>query len=111
MRKQQSTSELLSTSRWAEFLCIAAQTATRLNLLSATWAVPGPEEQRTVWIQNTLSLGRIGVSEGLARQAASLEGWRLTPQTLTLEFDSAGNLPVLTQIGPSERIARPRPCN
>ena len=57
---------------------------------------PGLEEQRTVWIQNTLSLGRIGVSEGLAREATSLEGWRLTPQTLVPEFDSAGNLPVLT---------------
>jgi hypothetical protein len=51
-----------------------------------------PEKQRTVWIRNTLSLGRIGLSERLAYEAASLEGWRLTQESVTLQFDAAGNV-------------------
>ena len=53
---------------------------------------PRPEEQRAVWIRNTLSLGRIGISESLARDAVDLEGWRLTPEALTVEFDATGNV-------------------
>jgi hypothetical protein len=53
---------------------------------------PMPDEQRMVWIRNTLSLGRIGISEKLARQAEHLPGWRLMPEALTLEFDSVGNV-------------------
>jgi len=53
---------------------------------------PAPEEQRTVWIRNTLSLGRIGISETLAREAEDIPGWRLMPEALTLKFDSAGNV-------------------
>jgi hypothetical protein len=53
---------------------------------------PMPDEQRTVWIRNTLSLERIGISERLAREAASLPGWRLMPEAHVLEFDSSGNL-------------------
>lgn len=52
---------------------------------------PKPEDQRLVWVRNTLSLGRIAVSENLAREAASLGNWQLTPETRTPEFDSAGN--------------------
>ena len=53
---------------------------------------PAPDEQRTVWIRNTLNLARIGVSERLACESADLTGWRLTPQALTLEFDASGNV-------------------
>jgi hypothetical protein len=63
-----------------------------LDLALGYLGSPRPEDQRTVWIRNTLSLGRIGISEGLAREAAALDGWRLTPETLTLEFDSVGDV-------------------
>jgi len=53
---------------------------------------PAPEEQRTVWIRNTLNLARIGVSERLAREATSLQGWRLRPEALSVEFDASGNV-------------------
>ncbi len=53
---------------------------------------PRPEMQRIVWIRNTLSLGRIGISEVLAGEAAALPGWRLVPETLVPEFDSFGNV-------------------
>jgi Domain of unknown function (DUF362) len=53
---------------------------------------PAPEEQRIVWICNTLSLGRIGISQSLARDAADLQGWRLTPEALTIDFDATGNV-------------------
>ena len=46
----------------------------------------------TVWIRNTLNLERIGVSERLAREATSLQGWRLRPEALSLEFDLSGNV-------------------
>jgi len=53
---------------------------------------PAPEEQRTEWVRNTLSLGRIGVSEQLAREAVELKGWRLLPDAATVEFDADGDV-------------------
>ncbi len=53
---------------------------------------PAPEEQRMVWVRNTLSLGRIGISEKLTQEAADLKGWRLMPEALTVEFDATGNV-------------------
>lgn len=53
---------------------------------------PDPEEQRVVWIRNTLNLNRIAVSKSLAREAGSRAGWRLDPKPLAPEFDAAGNL-------------------
>ena len=53
---------------------------------------PEPSEQQIVWIRNTLSLGRIGISAALARQAAGLENWALLEGTHSAEFDAAGNL-------------------
>jgi hypothetical protein len=53
---------------------------------------PGPEEQRVVWIRNTLSLNRLLISAPLRRDAGKLPGWRLAPQELRPEFDSEGNL-------------------
>lgn len=54
---------------------------------------PEPDEQRVVWIRNTLNLGRLAISESLAREAAALKGWRLTPETHRTGFDAAGNIP------------------
>lgn len=53
---------------------------------------PAPEEQSVVWAQNTLSLERLAISEALAPVAATLQGWRLVPGTLTPEFDARGDL-------------------
>ncbi len=53
---------------------------------------PDPEEQRVVWIRNTLNLNRIAVSRYLAREARALAGWRLDPKPLAPQFDAAGNL-------------------
>ncbi len=53
---------------------------------------PEPAEQRVVWIRNTLCLDRILVSEGLAAEAAGLEGWRVAREGQEREFDSEGNL-------------------
>jgi hypothetical protein len=55
---------------------------------------PPPAEQRIVWIQNTLALERILVSEALAIEAGRLDGWRLDPANRQLEFDSRGDLGV-----------------
>ena len=62
---------------------------------------PAPEEQRVAWIRNTLDLGRVAISERLAREidsrgvagpAAELSGWRLGPDIYSPRFDAAGNL-------------------
>jgi len=53
---------------------------------------PGPDEQRVVWIRNTLSLNRMAVSAALAREAASLAGWRTEGQLPPLQVDDTGNL-------------------
>ncbi|HZO99746.1 MAG TPA: DUF362 domain-containing protein [Terriglobia bacterium] len=53
---------------------------------------PPPEEQRLVWIRNTLSLDRIAISETLARASAGLKGWRLSTGARVPEFDPAGDL-------------------
>jgi hypothetical protein len=53
---------------------------------------PGPEEQRVVWIRNTLSLNRLLISMPLRRDAGKLPGWRVAPQELRPQFDSEGNL-------------------
>jgi hypothetical protein len=52
---------------------------------------PEPEEQRIVWIRNTLTLDRIAVSAPLAREAARLPRWRLLEKAYSAEFDAAGN--------------------
>lgn len=54
---------------------------------------PSPEEQRVVWIRNTLSLDRILVSSALAQDAAALPGWRVLGEPEHAHFDPEGNLP------------------
>ena len=53
---------------------------------------PEPEEQRIVWIRNTLSLDRVGISASLAGEAKALESWRLLEGVRCPEFDAEGNL-------------------
>ena len=54
---------------------------------------PDAEDLKMVWIRNTLALHRIAVSSPLAREAASLPGWRVLPEMDEPQFDSFGNLP------------------
>ena len=53
---------------------------------------PEPAEQRIIWIRNTLSLDKIAISAPLAREAKSLESWRLLEGVRSAEFDGDGNL-------------------
>jgi hypothetical protein len=53
---------------------------------------PDATEQKVAWIRNTLSLDRIAVSTALAREAAGLSGWRVTPETIEPQFDVEGDL-------------------
>jgi hypothetical protein len=52
---------------------------------------PEPENQRLVWIRDTLSLNRIAVSEALALNADSMQNWQLLPEHLPLQFDCEEN--------------------
>jgi hypothetical protein len=64
-----------------------------LDWLLGALGSPEPAEQRLAWIHNTLDLNRIAVSELLAREAADLPGWRLSPEVFTPRFDAGGDLP------------------
>ena len=50
-----------------------------------------PEQQRLVWIRNTLELDRIACSRALLPEASKLEGWRLETESLLHQFDRDGN--------------------
>jgi hypothetical protein len=52
---------------------------------------PQPEQQRIVWIRNTLELERIACSQALASEASQLDGWRLEQNGRTPQFDADGN--------------------
>jgi len=56
---------------------------------------PEPEEQKIVWIRNTLALDRIAISAPLTHEAARLPRWRLLEAARGAEFDAAGNAPSL----------------
>jgi hypothetical protein len=53
---------------------------------------PEVNEQRVVWVRNTLALDRLAISSALAREAAGLPGWRIVPGAIEPQFDSEGNL-------------------
>jgi hypothetical protein len=53
---------------------------------------PPPEQQRIVWIRNTVNLARIGCSRTLASEVSKLDGWRLHPEPLSPGFDGEGNI-------------------
>lgn len=63
-----------------------------LNLALGHLGSPDPDEQSIVWIRDTLQLSRMAISSRLAREAASLGGWRVTSESYEPEFDAAGNL-------------------
>ena len=63
-----------------------------LDLLLGHLGRPDPEEQRVVWIRNTLSLGRIAISAPLTHEAGKLAGWRIASQELRPQYDPEGNL-------------------
>ena len=53
---------------------------------------PEPHKQRLAWVRNTLDLGRVALSQPLAAEAASLQGWTLSAEAFEPEFDAGGNL-------------------
>ncbi len=53
---------------------------------------PVPDEQKVVWIRNTLALSRMLVSPTLAREAGRLPGWCVSPETKEPQFNSEGNI-------------------
>lgn len=63
-----------------------------LDYVLATLGSPDPDEQRIIWIRNTLGLNRVAISESFARELSVPDGWRLLPDECSAKFDSAGNL-------------------
>lgn len=63
-----------------------------LDYMLATLGGPGEQEQRIVWIRNTLELNRVAVSSSFTHEAGALTGWRMLPEDFSLRFDNAGNL-------------------
>jgi hypothetical protein len=63
-----------------------------LRLALGHLGTPGPDEQRIVWIQDTLQLNRIAISSRLADEAAGLKGWQVTSEKCNSDFDAAGDL-------------------
>jgi lactate racemase-like protein len=58
---------------------------------------PRSEEQRIVWIRNTLAMNRIRVTSALAAEAraaksGALAGWQGAPEQLAARLDTEGNL-------------------
>ncbi len=53
---------------------------------------PEPEKQQVVWVRNTLDLGRLAISEALAREASAAAEWRLSPQAREPQFGPDGNI-------------------
>ena len=63
-----------------------------LDLALGAIGSPEADDQRVVWIRNTLRLDRIAVSTRLASEMAKLSGWRLDPKVYTPQFNAAGDL-------------------
>ena len=63
-----------------------------LTYLLATIGAPDPDEQRIIWIQNTLALNRVVVSSSLASGVNVPAGWRALPEEFAASFDHEGNL-------------------
>jgi Domain of unknown function (DUF362) len=62
-----------------------------VNFILGAIGSPGEDEQRAIWIRNTLDLNHVGISNALANEAEQLGGWRLTDEIFTAEFDAEGN--------------------
>ena len=63
-----------------------------LDLALGAAGSPEPQKQRVIWIQNTLELRRIAVSEAFAQENGQPSGWRLVGETFTPQFDAQGDL-------------------
>lgn len=63
-----------------------------LDLALGALGSPGEDEQRIIWIRNTLDLNRVAISSHLARKAQALDGWRLSSDELTAEFNADGDI-------------------
>jgi hypothetical protein len=63
-----------------------------LDLALGALGSPAEDEQRIIWIRNTLDLNRVAVSPRLAHDARQLAGWRLSEQEITPQFDEQGDL-------------------
>jgi len=63
-----------------------------LAYLLATIGTPGPDDQRIIWIQNTLALDRVAVSCSLVNGANVPPGWRVLPGEFAMNFDHEDNL-------------------
>lgn len=63
-----------------------------LDFALASLNSPPPSEQRVVWIDSTQNLGRLAISEPLAREASALAGWRLNKEAFQPQFDARGDL-------------------
>lgn len=66
----------------------------RLALDFSLGALGSPEEdeQRIVWIHNTLDLQRVAVSKALINEAQELTGWKISAEYHVPQFDGDGNL-------------------
>jgi hypothetical protein len=63
-----------------------------LAFAMAALNLPAPGEQRVVWIESTQNLGRLAISERLARDASGLAGWKLREGFFQPEIDPQGDL-------------------
>jgi Lactate racemase N-terminal domain len=63
-----------------------------LDYLLATIGGPEADEQRVIWIRNTLALNRVAVSSSFAQEAGALAGWQILPEEFSACFDGSGNL-------------------
>ncbi len=63
-----------------------------LDLALGHLGQPDTQQQRIVWIRNTLDMDRIGVSEPLLSDAKELDAWRPCPNPIVPEFDDQRNL-------------------
>ena len=63
-----------------------------LDFALAHLGSPTPDEQRCVWIRNTLGLDRIAISPALRAELTSPQNWRLAETPFAAEFDVAGDL-------------------
>lgn len=63
-----------------------------LDFALASLNAPPPGEQSVVWIDSTQNLGRLAISERLAREASGLAGWRLNKEAFQPQLDARGDL-------------------
>ena len=63
-----------------------------LEFAMASLNSPPPGEQSVVWIDSTQNLGRIAISERLARETSGMAGWRLIEEAFQPQLNARGDL-------------------